>query len=269
MKLHVWKTVGGLLFGIGASALASAGCSSSSTPGTTVVVPAGCAADGTLDCSGGGEGISCPSGTTPDDSAGVCSVPTTNTDGTDGFCCITVTDTGCSQDATVTGGCEYPSYGFSCSSGSADPSADDSSLTCSSAVTDATTGNDDYCCTDGTGGTNPGGTIPDGCDADSTLNCSGGGTGISCPSGTTPDDSAGVCSVPQDNGDGTDGFCCIAITDTGCTQDDTVTGSCDYPSYGFSCASGSADPSADDASLTCSTAVTDPTTGNDDYCCTN
>jgi hypothetical protein len=149
MKLHVWKTVGGLLFCLGASVMASAGCSSSSTTTVGVGVPAGCNSDGSLDCSGGGTGISCPSGTTPDETAGICSVPQDNGDGTDGFCCIAITDTGCSQDDTVTGGCDYPSYGFSCTSGSADPSADDSSLTCSTAVTDPTTGNDDYCCTDG------------------------------------------------------------------------------------------------------------------------
>jgi hypothetical protein len=265
MTLHVWKTVGGLLFCVGASALASAGCSSSSTTsGPTVVVPVGCASDSSLDCSGGGEGISCPSGTIPDDSAGICSVPTTNSDGTDGFCCITVKDTGCSQDPTVTGGCDYPSFGFSCSGGSPDPSTDDSSLTCSSPATDAN-GNDDYCCTDTPGGTVD--TIP-GCASDSSLDCSGGGEGISCPSGTVPDDSAGICSVPTTNSDGTDGFCCITITDTGCSQDPTVTGGCEYPSYGFSCTSGSPDPSADDSSLTCSSPATDAN-GNDDYCCTN
>jgi hypothetical protein len=44
-------------------------------------------------------------------------------------------------------GCDYPSYGFSCTSGSDSPDTDDSSLTCSTAVTDAN-GNDDYCCVD-------------------------------------------------------------------------------------------------------------------------
>jgi hypothetical protein len=274
MKLHVWKTVGGLLFCLGASALASAGCSSSSTSGSvTIGIPAGCSADDGLDCSGGGQGVDCPSGTTPDETAGICSVPSPQSDGTDGFCCIDITDTGCSQDDSVTGGCDYPSYGFSCTSGSPDPSTEDASLTCSTAVADPD-GNDDYCCADNGSGSSSGGgssggsTIP-GCASDSGLDCAGGGEGISCPSGTTPDDSAGVCSVPQDNGDGTDGFCCIPITDTGCSQDDSVTGGCDYPSYGFSCTSGSPDPSTDDPSLTCSTAVTDPTTGDDDYCCSN
>jgi hypothetical protein len=132
-------------------------------------------------------------------------------------------------------------------------------------------GNDDYCCADtGSGGGGGGGddsSFGTGCAADSSLNCAGGGTGISCPSSTTPDDSAGICSDPSDNGDGTDGFCCITVTDTGCSQDDSVTG-CEYPSFGFSCTAGSPDPSADDSSLTCSTPVSDPD-GNDDYCCTD
>ncbi len=281
MKLHGWKTVSGFLFTVaiavvgGASSGAELGCSasasgsSSSGGGDDGQFGTGCVADGSLDCSGGGTGISCPSATVPDDSAGVCSDPTPSADGsTDGFCCIAFTDPGCKQDDTVTG-CDDTSYGFSCASGSADPSADDSSLNCSTAVTDPTTGNDDYCCAD-TAASSSGGddsSFGTGCVADNGLDCSAGGTGISCPSGTTPDDSAGVCSDPTPSSDGsTDGFCCITFSDPGCSQDDTVTG-CDDTSYGFSCASGSADPSASDSSLNCSTAVTDPTTGNDDYCC--
>ncbi len=101
--------------------------------------------------------------------------------------------------------------------------------------------------------------------ADDGLDCSAGGTGISCPGGVTPDDTAGICSDPSSMADGSDGFCCITITDTGCSQDDSVTG-CEYPSYGFSCTGGSPDPSADDSSLNCSAPTSDPN-GNDDYCC--
>jgi hypothetical protein len=283
MKLHGWKTVSGLLFTVaiaavgGGSSGAELGCSTTASAGSSsgssgsFVVPAGCSADDSLDCSGGGNGISCPSGTTPDDSAGICSDPSDQGDGTDGFCCITIADTGCSQDDTVTG-CDYPSYGFSCASGSADPSTDDTTLVCSTATPDPN-GNDDYCCvasgsSSGSGSGSSGGddsSFGTGCVSDDSLDCSAGGTGISCPSGTTPDDSAGACSDPSDQGDGTDGFCCITIADTGCSQDDTVSG-CEYPSYGFSCTSGSPDPSTDDSSLNCSTATPDPD-GNDDYCC--
>jgi hypothetical protein len=236
-----------------------------------VPIPAGCNSDGSLDCSGGGTGITCPGGTTPDETAGVCSDPSPQADGTDGFCCIAITDTGCAQDDTVTG-CDDTSYGFSCASGSADPSADDPSLVCSTPVTDPTTGNDDYCCADtgsasSSGGTSSGGSTG-GCDADPSLTCDAGATGVSCDSSTAPDAGTfGICSDPSDQGGGVDGYCCVDQTFTDCTQDDSVTASCDYPSFGFSCSSGSPDPSTDDPSLSCSTPTTDPTTGDDLYCC--
>ncbi|HEY1691857.1 MAG TPA: hypothetical protein VGG39_06830 [Polyangiaceae bacterium] len=236
-------------------------------------IPAGCNADDTLDCSGGGTGVSCASGTTPDESAGVCSDPSPQADGTDGFCCIAFADPGCSQDDTVTG-CDDTSYGFSCTSGSDDPSVSDTSLVCSTSVTDPTTGNDDYCCADSgggggsSGGTSSGGSTGGGCSADGSLTCDAGATGVSCDSGTTPDAGTyGICSDPSPQADGSDGFCCVDETFSDCTEDDTVTASCDYPSFGFSCSSGSPDPSTDDSSLTCSDAVTDPNTGNDLYCC--
>jgi len=286
MKLHGWKTVSGLLFTLAIAAVgggtsgAELGCSSSDSSSSSgggrggssrgAAIPPGCNADPGLDCSGGGTGVTCPSGAAPDETAGVCSDPSPQADGTDGYCCIDIVDTGCSQDDSVTG-CDATSYGFSCAGGSNDPSVDDPSLVCSMAVTDPTTGNDDYCCADTGSGSSSGGgddgSFGTGCVADSSLDCSAGGTGISCPSSTTPDDSTGICSDPTPSSDGTtDGFCCIPITDPGCSQDDSVTG-CDATSYGFSCASGSADPGTDDPSLTCSMAVTDPTTGNDDYCC--
>jgi hypothetical protein len=282
MKLHGWKTVSGLLFTFavavvgGGTSGAELGCSSSSgDDGSSsggsgssggAPIPAGCSADNSLDCSGGGTGVTCPSGTTPDETAGACSDPSDQGNGTDGFCCIDISDTGCTQDDTVTG-CVYPSYGFSCVSGSADPSADDSSLNCSSPTSDPN-GNDDYCCAD-TGASSSGSgddsSFGTGCVADDSLGCADSATGISCPGGTTPDDTAGICSDPTTNSDGTDGFCCITIADTGCSQDDSVTG-CEYPSFGFSCTGGSPDPSSEDSSLNCSTPTSDPN-GNDDYCC--
>ena len=279
MKLHVWKTVGGLLFCLGASALASAGCSSSSTSGTatvTITTPANCNPDTSVDCSGGGDPFSCTSGDNPEaeESGLSCSTPTPDpTSGLDDFCCFSFTvgsATTCTADDELATACDADSYGYQCASSSDDPTSLDSSLNCSGGVPDPDGTDTDFCCALGSGGSSSGGSTIPGCDSDSSLDCSGGGEGISCPSGTTPDDSAGICSVPQPSSDGTtDGFCCITITDTGCSQDDSVTGGCDYPAYGFSCTSGSPDPSTDDSSLSCSTAVTDPTTGNDDYCCTN
>jgi hypothetical protein len=276
MKLHVWKTVGGLLFCIGASALASAGCpSSSTTSGGGGGPPANCTADTTLSCEGDSIGYACDIGSNPEDedTSLSCSDPAMAA-GEDDYCCFTGftgSSSSCVADDSVDCSAGADSFGYSCADSTDDPTTLDSSLNCSGGVADGS--KTDFCCAfDGggsSGGTSSGG-IPAGCEADDSLDCSGGGTGISCPSGTTPDDTAGVCSVPQPSTDGTtDGFCCIPITDTGCTQDDTVTGGCDYPSYGFSCASGSPDPSTDDPSLTCSAAVTDPTTGDDDYCCSN
>jgi hypothetical protein len=280
MKLH--GAVGGVFFCLFAVSLAASGCSSSSTPdngggnggghgggsgGGISTIPDGCSADDSLDCSGGGTGITCPSGTTPDPSAGVCSDPSDQGDGTDGFCCIAFSDPGCTQDDTVTASCEYPSYGFTCASGSADPSADDPSLNCSAPSTDAD-GNDIYCCEDtGSGGTSSGGSTGGGCASDSSLACDAGTTGVSCDSSSTPDEATfGICSDPSPQSDGSDGYCCVDETFSDCVEDDTVTASCDYPSFGFSCSGGSPDPSTDDPSITCSDPTTDAN-GNDLYCC--
>ena len=282
MKLY--GAVGGGLFCLmiavlgGAGVGGSTGCSSSSgddgssSSGSSsggIPVPAGCNSDPTLSCVSGSDGITCPSGTTPDSTAGVCSDPSDQGNGTDGFCCIAITDTGCTQDDTVQG-CDFPSFGFSCAGGSADPSADDPSLTCSQPTTDPNTGDDLYCCVDNgsTGSGSGSGSGSGGCSDDGSLSCDAGASGVSCPTGTTPDTGTfGICSDPSDQGNGIDGFCCVDQTFTDCQEDDTVTASCDFPSFGFSCSAGSPDPSTDDTSLTCSQPTTDPNTGNDLYCC--
>ena len=268
MKLNRISAVGVTLFlGLGI-AVAAQGCTASADVSAGVGVPPGCNSDSSLDCSGGGEGISCPSGTAPNPSAGVCSDPSDQGDGTDGYCCIPFSgDSACSVDDTVTG-CEYPSYGFSCTDASTSPDQGDSSLVCSQGVSDPN-GNTDYCCVDGTSSSGSGsGSGGGGCSDDGSLSCDAGSSGVSCPTGTTPDSGTyGICSDPSDQGDGTDGFCCVDQTFTDCQEDDTVTATCDYPSFGFTCSGGSPDPSTDDPSLTCSQPTTDPNTGNDLYCC--
>jgi hypothetical protein len=106
-----------------------------------------CTADSSLSCDAGATGVDCPSGVTPDSSFGICSDPSGQSDGSDGYCCVSgETFSDCTQDDSVTATCDYPSFGFSCSSGSPDPSTDDTSLTCSTPTTDPNTGNDLYCC---------------------------------------------------------------------------------------------------------------------------
>ncbi len=104
----------------------------------------GCQPDSTLACSGGATGQTCTGGATPDTTSESCSIPTTNPDGSDGYCCVAFAATAstCAPDNTVTG-CLYPSYGFSCASGD-NPTTYDPSLTCSAP---APSGSEDlFCC---------------------------------------------------------------------------------------------------------------------------
>jgi hypothetical protein len=109
-----------------------------------------------------------------------------------------------------------------------------------------------------------------GCNADSTLNCSGGGFGYSCTTGNNPEqeDTSLSCSVPAAQPDGTDGYCCFTWSygTSSCTPDDALTSQCPDPdSYGYQCAAGD-DPSTLDSSLVCSTGV--PDGSSTDFCCT-
>jgi hypothetical protein len=265
---------------LGAAGTSAAGCTVSTTSGTGSGqssgahkppggAPSGCQTDANLVCSSPDElGISCPSGTSPDSSTLVCSDPSTNPDGSDGYCCITWSGT-CTEDPSVTG-CVYPSYGFSCA-GSDTPDTADSSLTCSSATVDPSTGDSLYCCTDAyTGGSSSSSSSSGGgsCAADSSLACDAGSTGVSCPPGDNPEAafSGYICSDPSTQPDGSDGYCCATgFATSTCGQDTSVSG-CAYPSVGFSC-TGSDTPDQADPSLTCSAAVTDPNTGDQLFCC--
>jgi hypothetical protein len=291
MKLHVWKTVGGLLFCLGTSALASAGCSSSSTPsggpsgssggssGGTVITTTinGCTADTSVDCSGGGEGFSCDAGDNPEvedttDSLS-CSTPTAN-GSEDDFCCFVFTggsSTTCTADDTIT--CpDSDSYGYLCADASDDPTSLDASLNCSTPVTDSDGTSSDFCCAlGGTGSTSSsGGTLPTGCVADSTLSCTGDSVGYTCDAGDNPEveDPTLSCSVPTPDGS-SDDFCCFTGftgSSTTCIADDDLT--CpDSDSYGYQCADPSDDPTTLDSSLNCSDPVTDPDGTNTDFCC--
>jgi hypothetical protein len=107
----------------------------------------GCMADATLDCSAdpSSTGMSCVGGATPDTTTQICSYPSDQGGGVDGYCCVAITPTSgttCAPDDTVTG-CQYPSIGFSCLTGD-DPTSLDASLNCS---VPTTVGSEDlFCC---------------------------------------------------------------------------------------------------------------------------
>jgi len=300
MKLHVWKTVSGLFFTVALAAIgggstgAELGCSTTASgsssggsgsgsgsgvvrdPPTSGDIPSGCSADSTLTCDVDALGISCPSGTSPDDPTLICSDPSPSADGTtDGFCCLTWVTSGttCSPDATVTG-CDYPSYGFSCT-GSDTPDTEDASLTCS-----ADQGTGTFCCVDAysnssSGTTSGGGFVAaTGCTEDDTLDCVGGAFGYACGAGDNPEneDPTLSCSVPSPNGS-EDDFCCY-VAPSGdfsagtCAPDDGITSVCQYPSYGYICAAQGDVPSDYDSTLSaCSTPVQDADGTSWDFCC--
>jgi hypothetical protein len=298
MKLHGWKTVSGFLFSVailavgGGSTGAELGCSSSSgddgsgsgssgggSSSGSLPVPSGCAADDSIDCSGGGTGFSCPTGDNPEniDPTYDCSTPQSS-DGEDDFCCFTGFDgssSSCVSDDDLTSVCPDPdSYGFQCDSGD-DPSTLDPSLDdCSTATPDPDGVHDDFCCDLSGGGSSTsssGGSVPTGCTADDSLNCDGGGDGYSCDSGDNPEeeDDTLSCSDSTPDPDGVhDDFCCITGFDgssSTCVADDTLDCTAG-DAYGYQCDSGD-DPTSLDSSLTCSDSTPDPDGVHDDFCC--
>lgn len=166
----------------------------------------------------------------------------------------------CGQDSSVVG-CGS-AVGYSCT-GNSVPTDNDSSLTCSDPTT-GSNGDSLYCCTTYTASSSTT------CNADSTVDCSGGGFGFTCTGTDTPDqdDSSLECSTGTVNSSNTQ-YCCIQYSSgssSPCTQDSTVTG-CASGSYGFSC-TGSSTPSQQDSSLNCSTG-TAGSNGDTVFCCSN
>jgi hypothetical protein len=274
MKLQRWNVVGLVVFGAGIGAIiaTTGGCtaSASGSVGLDIGDFPGCAEDDSLDCSGGGFGITCPSGTSPDNGQYVCSDPQANANG-DGYCCIDFSGSypsgdSCAVDDSVTATCEYPSYGFTCT-GSDGPDTGDSSLVCSEPGGNGM----QYCCTDGSGGGSgssggssgsSGGTTPT-CAADTSLQCDAGAYGVTCDAGAelATDDPSYICSTPTMNSDGSSGYCCVEnFTDSSCTADPSL--DCQDPSIGFTC-TGTDSPSDSDTTLTCST----PGGNGMQFCC--
>jgi hypothetical protein len=277
MKLQS-LTIGSVIMALGIVGVTAMGCTATASGGATVSssggrtppgsgsIPSGCAEDSTLTCSSDAIGISCPAGTAPDDPTLECSDPTP-AGSSDGYCCIQwVAGGDCTPDGTVTG-CDYPSYGFSCTAGAAPPDAADGSITCSTATP---SGSEDlYCCVDNYTGSTSSSSGTSGCVADSSLACDAGSDGVDCSSSSDNPESdfpGYICSDPSPQGDGTIGYCCATgFSGSTCAQDDSVTG-CAYPSVGFSC-TGTDTPDQADSSLTCSDPTTDPNTGDQLYCC--
>jgi hypothetical protein len=233
------------------------GCTATITPAGSVG-SGSCTAEASVRCQGGSSGFACTGIAVPEDAqpALLCSVGVPNGSFTD-YCCTSSSSASCSTDPSLR--CS-PGTGYSCS-GNVTPEDTDPTLACSSGLGLAS-GLVGYCCV-------PGG-LPTGssCAADASVaGCQLGSFGYSCTGTTRPEDvqSTLVCSDGVANGSSTD-YCCIAgFTSTTCTPDVSIQG-CVGASFGFRC-TGTASPSATDASLTCSTGTPDAAANTLDYCC--
>ncbi len=122
------------------------------------------------------------------------------------------------------------------------------------------------------GGSSSGGTIPAGCTADDTIDCSGGAMGYACAIGDNPEaeNVALSCSTPTTSGGEAD-YCCFydgSWSPAACQPDDDLTSVCPDPdSYGYQCDAGD-DPTSDDPQLNCSTSTPDADGVHGDFCCT-
>jgi hypothetical protein len=177
---------------------------------------------------------------------------------------------GCQDDPSL--GCSSDALGITCPSGTSPDSSTLVCMTCSTATVDPSTGDSLYCCVDSytgsSSGTGSSGGTTSGCSPDPSLTCDAGSDPYDCAAGDNPEtyDASLRCSDPSPQSDGTDGFCCATgFSGSTCAQDPTVSG-CGYPSVGFSC-TGSDTPDQADATLVCSSAPIDPTTGDSLYCC--
>jgi hypothetical protein len=190
-------------------------------------------------------------------------------DGSTDFCCqygTTTTADTCTVDPTVTAACpDSSTTGYTCT-GAAYPTDTDPTVTICS---DPTTAGDaqTYCCASSTS-TAFGCTNPD----PNVTGCTGSSVGVSCLGGATPDSTTLICSIGETDPTTStqEDYCCISLTtpegsSSTCSPDETVN-TCVYPSYGFSCASSTDDPTSLDPTLNCSAGVADPD-GNTDFCC--
>jgi hypothetical protein len=237
MKLHGWKTVSGFLFTAAIAAVGGGGAG--------------------LGCSATASGGSSTSSSGGSSSSGEMVLPD---------------PTGCNQDSSVI--CTGGGDGFSCASGD-NPEAEDPTYSCSTPVTDPTTGGDDYCCISFTVGGSSTCTADDGL---TTVCPDPDSYGYVCDSGDDPTtlDASLNCSMGVADADGVhDDFCCTLTGGTsssssssggappsGCTADSTL--GCTTGADGYACAIGD-NPETEDPTLSCSTPAL--ASGEDDYCC--
>jgi hypothetical protein len=266
----LWLALGAVLFS-GACGGRSASVPVTSSPGPEAGT--GCTPGGTRDCSGGGEGFTCPPGDNPETANPTydCSTPTKDSSGNDEYCCFLGfgDDSSCVSDDQVTADCQSPNVsGFQCDDGDS-PESLDPSLDCGAAMPDPDHQHDDYCCTcQGCGSSG----VPAGCTADPSIDCVGGADGFACPTGDNPG-AAGTafsCSAPQLDPDGVHDDCCCIPWPYGaasCTPDDDLASACpDAEPYGYQCQKGE-DPTMLDSSLTCAARTPDPDGVHTDFCC--
>jgi hypothetical protein len=116
--------------------------SSSSTAG-------GCSLDPSLACDVGSDGVDCTGGANPEAaySGYICSAPSPQSDGSDGYCCATgFAGSTCVQDPSVeASSCIYPEIGFTCAAADS-PDGADPTLSCTSVGSDPATGDSLWCC---------------------------------------------------------------------------------------------------------------------------
>jgi hypothetical protein len=150
MRSSIRAVLGPLLLAAACGGKASGGATGADADslGAICTTCTGCQKDDSVTCSGGATGVSCPSPTYPTPNGGVFSNITPLSDGTEGLCFLAVplpADTDCAVDYVIPG-CDYPSYGLGCASGSPAPSTGDTGLVCDAPIL-AGNGSDEYCCT--------------------------------------------------------------------------------------------------------------------------
>jgi hypothetical protein len=135
-----------------AFALGAAACKPGLLAGEDTGIGAipGCTADPTVDCSGGGDGFTCPASDNPEVvGPGLsCSEPVISPGGNDTYCCFQWKyATTCTPDDDLTAACSSGSFGYQCTDATDDPTSLDPSLTCGAPKPDFDGRNTDFCCT--------------------------------------------------------------------------------------------------------------------------
>lgn len=124
--------------------------SSSGSGSSSGGIPAGCALDAALACTGGAAGFSCAPGDNPANAGTglACTQPVSDASGNDTYCCFpwAYGATPCVPDDYLAEVCPDPgTYGFLCTAGD-DPTSLDVQLNCSAGVPSPDGIHDEFCC---------------------------------------------------------------------------------------------------------------------------